>query len=51
MTFSQLNLLPRQSSGTNGSPFTLAFETAGIKVLPSIINAIVIVSKTMIYDH
>ncbi|RDW82617.1 hypothetical protein BP6252_03729 [Coleophoma cylindrospora] len=32
------------SSGTAGSPFVLAFETAGIKVLPSIINAVVITS-------
>jgi amino acid transporter len=32
------------ASGTAGSPFVLAFQTAGIKVLPSIINAVVITS-------
>ncbi|WWD16934.1 hypothetical protein CI109_101366 [Kwoniella shandongensis] len=32
------------ASGTSGSPFVLAFESAGIKALPSIINAIVITS-------
>lgn len=32
------------ASGTAGSPFVLAFQTAGIQVLPSIINAIVITS-------
>lgn len=32
------------ASGTAGSPFVLAFKTARIKVLPSIINAVVITS-------
>ncbi|KAL3418558.1 amino acid permease [Phlyctema vagabunda] len=32
------------ASGTAGSPFVLAFSSAGIKVLPSIINAVVITS-------
>ncbi|KAG9244774.1 amino acid permease/ SLC12A domain-containing protein [Calycina marina] len=31
-------------SGTAGSPFVIAFSSAGIKVLPSIINAVVITS-------
>lgn len=33
-----------KASGTAGSPFVLAFQTAGIKALPSIINAVVITS-------
>lgn len=32
------------TSGTAGSPFVIAFQNAGIKVLPSIINAVVITS-------
>jgi yeast amino acid transporter len=32
------------ASGTAGSPFVLAFSSVGIKVLPSIINAVVITS-------
>ncbi|TRM67070.1 amino acid permease/ SLC12A domain-containing protein [Schizophyllum amplum] len=32
------------TSGTAASPFVIAFETAGIKILPSFINAIVITS-------
>lgn len=32
------------ASGTAGSPFVLAFQTARIKALPSIINAVVITS-------
>jgi amino acid transporter len=33
-----------KASGTAGSPFVLAFQAAGIKALPSIINAVVITS-------